>query len=235
LPPIIECQNISRIYKKNLQVAALQGISFTVHPGEFVSIVGRSGSGKSTLLNLIGGLDVPDAGVIRVHGQELNAMSSASLAQHRRHTVGMIFQSFNLIPSRTAQENVELALLFGGTPKSDRPVKAGTILESLGLKDRLHHKPTELSGGEQQRVAIARAIANNPHILLADEPTGNLDSKTAASILELLSQLNKNDGKTILMVTHYAVAAAKISHRVIQLLDGQIADDSSRGGRDEGR
>jgi putative ABC transport system ATP-binding protein len=235
LSPIIECQNISRIYKKNLQVAALQGISFTVHPGEFVSIVGRSGSGKSTLLNLIGGLDVPDTGVIRVHGQELNAMSSTTLAQHRRHMVGMIFQSFNLIPSRTALENVELALLFGGIPKSDRPVKAGKILEFLGLKDRLHHKPSELSGGEQQRVAIARAMANNPHILLADEPTGNLDSKTAASILELLSQLNENDGKTILMVTHDAAAAAKISHRVIQLLDGQIADDSSRGGRDEGR
>jgi putative ABC transport system ATP-binding protein len=226
LHPIIECHNISKVYKKNInQVAALQDISFQVFPGDFVAIVGRSGSGKSTLLNLIGGLDVPNAGTIAISGKKLNTMNSAALAQHRRHTVGMIFQSFNLIPYRSALENVEIALLFGGAAKSERKERASDLLESVGLQERMHHKPNELSGGEQQRVAIARALANRPKVLLADEPTGNLDSKTAAEILTLLSDLNRNRHITILMVTHDAVTAKKISHRVIQLLDGKIVKD----------
>jgi len=229
LHPIIECRNISKLYKNN--VAALQGISFKIFPGDFVAIVGRSGSGKSTLLNLIGGLDVPSAGTIDILGKKLNSMNSASLARHRRFTVGMIFQSFNLIPYRTAVENVELALLFGGVAKSERTQKAMDVLETVGLQDRLHHKPGELSGGEQQRVAIARALANQPKILLADEPTGNLDSKTAANILAFLSELNRIQKITILMVTHEAATAKKKTQRMIQLLDGRIIQDKIRGGK----
>jgi putative ABC transport system ATP-binding protein len=235
LQPIVDCQNISRVYKKNMRVAALQGISFQIFPGDFVAIAGRSGSGKSTLLNLIGGLDTPDAGTISIAGKQLNTMSNVLLAQHRRHTVGMIFQSFNLIPSRTALENVELALLFGGVAKQERTRIARDTLKSVGLEDRMHHKPSELSGGEQQRVAIARALANQPRILLADEPTGNLDSKTAESILAFLSDLNKTQHITILMVTHDAVSAEKITDRIIKLLDGQIIEDKLCRGNHEGR
>ena len=191
--PILKTIDLHKIYSKgNVEVRALQGVSLEVQEGEFVSIVGRSGSGKSTLLNLIGGLDTATSGDIHIHDRELTQMKRSDLALHRRKTVGMIFQSFNLIPSRTALENVTLAMVFGGVRRKERKPMAGEILERLGLKDRIDHKPGELSGGEAQRVAIARALANKPQILLADEPTGNLDSKTSAEIIDLLHILNRN-------------------------------------------
>jgi putative ABC transport system ATP-binding protein len=225
MTPVLQIKNISRVYhKKTVEVSALQGITFDVPQGCFVSIVGRSGSGKSTLLNLIGGLDTATAGEIWCGGRNLSALSRNELAEHRRHRVGMVFQSFNLIPSRTAQENVELALAFGNVRKKERKDRAADLLTRLGLGERLDHKPGELSGGESQRVAIARALANKPDILLADEPTGNLDSRTSEEILELIKQLNA-DGITILMVTHDAVSAESVSDRMIRLLDGRVEDD----------
>ena len=226
MTPIITVSHVSRVYSKGtVEVAALKDISLKIQAGEFVSIVGRSGSGKSTLLNLIGGLDTVTSGSILIDNKDLGRMDRKALAGHRRQTVGMVFQSFNLIPSRTARENVELALIFGRIPKKLRKARSAETLKQLGLEDRLHHKPGELSGGEAQRVAIARALANKPSVLLADEPTGNLDSKTSDDILELLKQLNE-EGLTILMVTHDEVLAESVSVRKIRLLDGQIVDDS---------
>jgi ABC-type lipoprotein export system ATPase subunit len=223
LNSIIQTSDLCKIYHKgNVEVRALQGITFDVLEGEFVSIVGRSGSGKSTLLNLIGGLDTATSGRIRIREAELTQMKRAELARHRRHTVGMIFQSFNLIPSRTASENVVLALTFGGVRPKERKSRASEILSKVGLDRRADHRPGELSGGEAQRVAIARALVNEPDIILADEPTGNLDSKTSQEIIDLLKQLNREQGLTVLMVTHDETSAQAVSHRVCQLLDGKI-------------
>ena len=228
--PILKTIDLHKIYSKgNMEVRALQGVTFDIQRGEFVSIVGRSGSGKSTLLNLIGGLDTATSGNIHIHDRELTQMKRLDLALHRRKTVGMIFQSFNLIPSRTALENVTLAMAFGGVRRKERKPMAGEILERLGLKDRIDHKPGELSGGEAQRVAIARALANKPQILLADEPTGNLDSKTSAEIIDLLHMLNRKQTVTVLMVTHDEVSAATVSHRIFRLLDGKIIDEKIVG------
>ncbi|NQT27531.1 ABC transporter ATP-binding protein [candidate division KSB1 bacterium] len=225
MAPVLQIKNLSRVYRKNtVEVSALQDITFDVTEGSFISIVGRSGSGKSTLLNLIGGLDTASSGEIWCGGRNLSALSRNELAEHRRHRVGMVFQSFNLISSRTAQENVELALAFGNVQKKERKIRATDILTQLGLGERLDHTPGELSGGESQRVAIARALANKPDILLADEPTGNLDSRTSEEILELIKQLNVG-GITILMVTHDAVSAESISDRMIRLLDGYVEED----------
>ena len=227
---ILQTRNLSKTYQKGtIQVKALQGISLTVREGEFVSIVGRSGSGKSTLLNLVGGLDTATSGQIQIHDIELTRMKRSELALHRRTTVGMVFQSFNLIPSRTALENITLALAFGGVPRKERKSRAADILTRLGLGERVDHKPGELSGGEAQRVAIARALANRPEILLADEPTGNLDSRTSAEIIELLYNLNKENKVTVLMVTHDEDSASNVSHRIFQLLDGKIIDEKSLG------
>jgi ABC-type lipoprotein export system ATPase subunit len=229
LDSILSLRHVSRTYfKETLQVSALKDISMDVNPGEFVSIVGRSGSGKSTLLNLIGGLDTATSGQVFCKGADLSAMSRKELAGHRRNAVGMIFQSFNLIPSRTAAENVELALIFGRVPKRQRKEKTEAALGRLGLAERIRHKPGELSGGEAQRVAIARALANRPDILLADEPSGNLDSKTSEEILTLLKELNR-DGLTILMVTHDERMAESVSSRIVRLLDGQIVEDRKIG------
>jgi ABC-type lipoprotein export system ATPase subunit len=206
-------------------VKALRGVSLDVHEGEFVSIVGRSGCGKSTLLNIIGGLDVPSSGVVIVRDRDLTGMKRSELADHRRNTVGMVFQSFNLIPSRTALENVSLPLAFAGIPRRDRSPKAARILTGMGMKSRLHHVPSELSGGEAQRVAVARALVNDPAILLADEPTGNLDSRTAAGILDLLRTLNRERKLTILMVSHDGISAKRVSHRMVRLLDGRIDEE----------
>lgn len=228
--PILKTIDLHKIYSKgNVEVRALQGITFDIQRGEFVSIVGRSGSGKSTLLNLIGGLDTVTSGNIHIHDRELTQMKRSDLALHRRKTVGMIFQSFNLIPSRTALENVTLAMAFGGVRRKERKPMAGEILDRLGLKDRIDHKPGELSGGEAQRVAIARALANKPQILLADEPTGNLDTKTSAEIIDLLHMLNRKQTVTVLMVTHDEVSAATVSHRIFRLLDGKIVDEKIFG------
>ncbi len=201
---------------------ALDGIAMTVEQGEFLGLLGTSGSGKSTLLNLIGGLDRPTSGSLKVFGRDLAEMSREDLSLHRRLNVGMIFQSFNLIPTMPAVENVALAMMFAGVPRNERARRAGDLLRSVGLSERSSHRPSEMSGGEQQRVAIARALANDPAMLLADEPTGNLDSRTAHEILNLLRDLNEKRGKTVVVVTHDSLLASEYAQRTITLLDGKI-------------
>ena len=221
--PLLSVSQLSKTYRKgNNQIHALRDVSFTVEQGEFVSIVGRSGSGKSTLLNIIGGLDTASSGQILFAGTDMAEMKRSELARHRCVSVGMVFQSFNLIPHRSALENVILALTFGGVPRRERQGKAAGLLRQVGLEHRLHHKPSEMSGGEAQRVAIARALANNPPMLLPDEPTGNLDSTTAREIIDLLQDLNHAQGVTIVMVTHEQDMAAAVSGKIIRLLDGRI-------------
>jgi ABC-type lipoprotein export system ATPase subunit len=222
---LIKTINLGRAYKKGaIIIPALQDVSFEMQEGMLLSIVGKSGSGKSTLLNLIGALDRPSSGSIAFNGKEMKTMTRTEMARHRRFSVGMIFQSFNLIPSRNALENVELALTFGGLPRGKRRKKATELLSAVGLEQRLTHRPDELSGGETQRVAIARALANNPKVLLADEPTGNLDSETSAEIISLLKDLNANKGLSVIMVTHDFETAEKVSDRIIRLKDGQIIE-----------
>jgi putative ABC transport system ATP-binding protein len=213
---------VKTYHKGDLEIKAVDQVSFEVKRGEMISIVGRSGSGKSTLLNLIGGLDTPTNGQIIFKEEKISDWKRNELANHRRYNVGMIFQSFNLIYSRNALDNVIMALIFGETPKSKRKIRARKLLEDVGLMDRLYHKPDELSGGETQRVAIARALANDPEVILADEPTGNLDSVTAEEIIDLLVTLNKDHGKTILLVTHDKDTAESFSDRMVYLLDGKI-------------
>ncbi|MBU7017953.1 MAG: ABC transporter ATP-binding protein [Theionarchaea archaeon] len=201
-------------------VHALRGITMEVKEGEFVSIVGTSGSGKSTLLNLVGGLMRPSEGVVQVKGEDLTRMNENQLALFRRKYIGFVFQSFNLINTLTAVENVELPLLFANASPAEREKRVNTLLTDLGLEDRLTHKPTELSGGQQQRVSIARAIINNPEIILADEPTGNLDSRTSNEIMEVLYKLNKK-GQTFLVVTH-DMDVAHYGNRIVYLTDGRV-------------
>lgn len=220
----IEIQHLQKIYRKaSVTVPALNDISFDIEKGEFLAIVGKSGSGKSTLLNLLGGLDTPTAGEIFFNGENLFAEGKQGLVRHRRHRVGMVFQSFQLIASQTAIENVELALAFGGISRAERKVKAMGLLDQVGLAERADHYPTELSGGEAQRVAIARALANDPDILLADEPTGNLDTQTGEMILELLQALNKQ-GRTVIMITHDP-DMAQVAQRTIRMQDGKLVNN----------
>jgi putative ABC transport system ATP-binding protein len=227
---MLEVSQLSKIYRKGrLEIPALRDVSLKVDQGEFLSIVGRSGSGKSTLLNLIGGLDTATSGSIVFNDRDLTRMKSSELAVHRRSSVGMVFQSFNLVPHRTALENVMLALVFGRTGRQERRPRAKELLTSLGLGHRLDHRPGELSGGEAQRVAIARALANRPAMLLLDEPTGNLDSTTSEEIMGLVKHLNRNEGLTVLMITHEKDMAEAVSHRIIRLLDGRIADRAEHG------
>jgi ABC-type lipoprotein export system ATPase subunit len=207
-------------------VRALDGIDMSLEQGQFLALLGTSGSGKSTFLNLIGGLDRPTAGALKIFGRDLAAMSREELSLHRRKNVGMIFQSFNLIPTMPAVENVALAMVFAGVPRAERERRASALLQAVGLAGRQSHKPSELSGGEQQRVAIARALANEPDILLADEPTGNLDSRTAHEIFDLLRQLNEQQNKTIVLVTHDPLLAGKYARRTVTLLDGRIVQES---------
>ncbi len=226
LEHILETRSLTKTYHRGTtEIRVLDGVDIAVAPGEFVSIVGRSGSGKSTLLNLIGGLDTPDGGSITVDGHEVASAHPKALALHRRRTVGMVFQSFNLITTRTALENVTLALAFGEFPRAKRRERATSLLTSVGLAERVDHRPGELSGGEAQRVAVARALANDPAILLADEPTGNLDSATSAEIIALLRELNRDHGLTVLMVTHDHEGAREVSNRVLTLLDGRVVDE----------
>ena len=208
-------------------VRALDGVSLTVAPGEFVGLLGTSGSGKSTLLNLIAGLDRPTGGVLSVFGQDLAGMTREQLSVHRRSNVGMIFQAFNLISTMTALENVALAMMFAGVRRTAREARARELLAQVGLGERASHRPRELSGGEQQRVSIARALANNPEILLADEPTGNLDSRTAREILEVLRALNETGKRTVILVTHDAALAAPCVRRSVTLVDGRISGEVS--------
>ncbi len=220
---IIKITNISKVYRKvKINIPALSEINIEIKSGEFVTVVGKSGSGKSTLLNLVGGLDRPSSGNIFIKDRDISLMSRSELANHRKFSVGMIFQSFNLIPSRNAIENISLALAFGGIPRRNRKKKAIELLTKLGLEERIEHNPGELSGGETQRVAIARALANNPEIILADEPTGNLDSQTSEEIIELLQDMNRKNNKTIIMVTHDLEAAKIVSDRIIRLKDGKV-------------
>lgn len=206
------------------QVHALREVTMKVSHGERIGLLGKSGSGKSTLLNLLGGLDQPSGGSISVLGQDLSRLSSSALANYRLETVGMIFQSFNLIPSRSALQNVSLPLIFSGMPGRQRKQKALAILDRVGLSRRAHHLPIELSGGEQQRVAIARALVNNPAILLADEPTGNLDSITAAEIIDLLMEHVHTMNMTLLLVTHDEELAGRCTDRILHLQDGALVN-----------
>ena len=203
-------------------VVALRGVSLEVGRGERVALLGKSGSGKSTLLNLIGGLDRPTSGRIEVGGSDLARMTGDQLAVYRLTTVGMIFQAYNLIPSRTALDNVELPMVLAGVAPADRRAAAAAALEAVGLGGRLGHRPMELSGGEHQRVAIARALVNRPAILLADEPTGNLDSATAGEIMALLLDHLRREGTTLIMVTHDEELARQAADRIVRLKDGQI-------------
>ena len=219
---LIQARQLTRRYQVGKAVvAALAEVDLTVPNGEYTALVGPSGSGKSTLLNLIGGLDRPSSGVIQVNGLSLGAAAEAELVRYRRERVGFIFQSFNLLPTLTALENVEAPLMLAEMPRRARRERAQALLESVGLGARMLHKPNELSGGEKQRVAIARALANRPLLLLADEPTGNLDSKTGRVVLDLLCGLLAAQGLTLIMVTHDPEIAVH-AHRIIHLRDGRI-------------
>lgn len=225
--PIICLVNLVRRYKVGQSVVeAVAGVNLEVAVAEFVALVGASGSGKSTLLNLLGGLDTPTEGEIWVDGLNLAKAKRNALDQHRQRTVGFIFQSFNLLPTRTAVENVEMPLTLAGERPAPRRARARELLAQMGLANRGNHLPNALSGGEQQRVAIARALANNPRIILADEPTGNLDSKNGAEVMRLLRELNKQRGVTLIVVTHDPAVAA-YADRVVRLLDGKIVEISA--------
>ena len=227
--PIIRTRSLGKAYLVGeVRVAALEDVTLDVGEGRFVAVTGASGSGKSTLLNLLGGLDTPSAGTIEVDGTLVSAMDREALARYRRLGAGMVFQSFNLIPSRTALENVELPLIFSNIDKKERRRRAIDLLDKVGLAPRAHHRPSELSGGEQQRVAVARALANGPRILLADEPTGNLDSRTAGEIVGLLAELNRGRGLTIIMVSHEESLVREHAHDVVKLRDGRVVSMESR-------
>jgi putative ABC transport system ATP-binding protein len=221
---MIELKNVQKVYPMGeVSVPALRGINLTIHPGEFVAIMGPSGSGKSTLMHLLGCLDLPSDGVVQLDGKDITELDEDTLAQIRGKKVGFVFQTFNLIPTLTAQENVELPLFFQGVPREKRRARAAELLRKVGLDGRLHHRPAQLSGGERQRVAIARALANDPEIILADEPTGNLDSESGEAILELLAQLHR-EGKTIILVTHNPEAAA-YAQRIVRIRDGRLVEE----------
>ena len=219
----IRCSDLKRHFRRGEHtVRAVDGVMFEVVEGEFFGIVGKSGSGKTTLLNLIGGLDTPSSGHLEVMGQRLDSLDSRGLALYRRYTVGIVFQAFHLLPAQSAFGNVELPLLLQNIPPGERKPRVEQALEQVGLDRRLDHLPSELSGGEQQRVAIARALAKQPQLLLADEPTGNLDSKTSREILELIRQLNSDYGITVVLVSHDEEAVRRHTHRMLRLEDGQI-------------
>jgi len=219
----IETTGLGKVYTfGEVQVAALRDVTLSVGQGRLVGVTGASGSGKSTLMNLLGGLDTPSSGSIRVAGKLISDLSKRELALYRRNTVGMIFQSFNLVNAYTALENVAFPLLFAGATKKRRRERAAELLNAVGLDARKDHRPTELSGGEQQRVAIARALVNEPHILLADEPTGNLDSRTSRQIVEILADLNRRCGLTIVMISHEQTLLREFAHEIIALQDGAV-------------
>jgi putative ABC transport system ATP-binding protein len=222
--PVVEAINVRKTYMLGkIPVEALRGVNFRVDAGDFVSILGPSGSGKSTMLNLIGALDKPTDGQLLVDGVDISKLSDNQLSELRLK-IGFVFQFFNLIPRLTARDNVELAMSIANMNKGQRRKRAIELLETVGLKDRVNHKPAELSGGQQQRVAIARALANNPKFLLLDEPTGNVDSKTAAEVLSLLKKLNVEHGVSIIMVTHDE-KLSKEATRAVKMFDGEICAD----------
>lgn len=224
LTTIVEALNLRKTYMLGkVPVDALRGVNLKVESGDFVAVLGPSGSGKSTLLNLIGALDKPTEGKMIIEGTDISTLNDNQLADLRR-TIGFVFQFFNLIPRLSAEENVELSMSIAGMGRAERRKHAEDLLGTVGLKDRMGHKPAELSGGEQQRVAIARALANNPRFLLMDEPTGNIDSKTAGEIISLIRRLNEEKGVTIIMVTHDQRLAME-TKRIVQMFDGVITQD----------
>ena len=223
MPELLSAKQVSKIYQMgNNSVKALDDVSIDINEGEFVAIQGTSGSGKSTLLNMLGGLDHPSSGEVFFASKPLGPFTKREMARYRRFSVGMIFQNFNLIPTMSAEENVSLALAFGGLRGQQRRERTKKLLTRVGLEDRMTHRPSELSGGEQQRVAIARALANNPKVLLADEPTGNLDSVRAHELLGLLREMVTQDSLTILMVTHDHELANSFANRIVLMKDGRV-------------
>ena len=219
----IELKNLSKTFFEKKNVNVLKKINFKFKLGKIYSLMGPSGSGKSTLMNMVGCLDTPTSGVYEFEGEMVQDMDDSQLASIRNRKIGFVFQTFNLLPKSTAQHNVEIPLVYANIPKNDRKNMASMALESVGLSDRRHHRPNELSGGQRQRVAIARALVNNPSIILADEPTGNLDSKSGNEIMEILDTLHKK-GNTVILVTHED-EIANHAHRVIRLFDGKIIED----------
>ena len=223
---MIELQKVTKRYRMgHVNVAALGGVSLSIDPGEMVAIMGPSGSGKSTLMNILGCLDVPTSGTYFLEGEDVGRLGDDRLAEIRNRKIGFIFQTYNLLPRLTARANVELPLLYGSG--KDRRRRAAEALERVGLADRVGHRPTELSGGQQQRVGIARALVKNPSILLADEPTGNLDSRSSQEIVDLLQRLNQEEGLTVIVVTHEPDIAA-CTRRIISMRDGMVVSDTER-------
>jgi ABC-type lipoprotein export system ATPase subunit len=222
----VTTENLSRHYRMGeTLIRAVDGVSLRVQRGEFVALLGASGSGKSSLLNLVAGLDRPTSGTVVVQGNDLAQLSRVELAKYRLHTVGMVFQAFNLVPSMTLAENVELPLRFAEVERNKREALVRTALQQVRLTGRLQHRPSELSGGEQQRASLARALINQPQILLADEPTGNLDSRTGTEIMELIRELNDSLGMTVFLVTHERTLAERYAKRLIFMADGKLIDD----------
>ncbi len=225
----IRTERVSRHYRMGeALVRAVDDVTMSVNAGEFVALLGSSGSGKSTLLNLMAGLDRPTSGAMFAHEHNLADMNSEELAKHRSHTIGIVFQAFNLLPRMTLEENVELPLRLAEVERSERTKRVREAVQRVRLEARLSHRPGELSGGEQQRAALARALVNRPTILLADEPTGNLDSATGDEIMLLLREINETLGMTIVMVTHERPRAERFAHRIVQMKDGRLESGESR-------
>ena len=225
---VIKTRGLHKVYEETkVPVHALQGVDLEIHEGEFTAVVGPSGSGKSTLLNILGGLDVGSSGSVEVDGIDLSTLSKSELIEFRKNRIGFVFQSYNLIPVLTAEENVEFVMLLQGRSATERHSRVMDLLNAVGLGDRAHNKPSELSGGQQQRVAVARALAAKPAFILADEPTANLDSKSTAQLLDIMAVLNKEENMTFLFSTHDQRVIDR-AHRIITLEDGKIISDERR-------